>query len=106
MSVCIRCDAFDGFPCLLNGKADAQVCCADPALKAHSNSTLQVGRNYMRHDQSVLMALMRKPNRLAGMASQNAVRSDGAAFHKFLVVERGFAARYESDSIQARACRS
>ena len=24
-SICIRCDAFDGFPCLLNGKADAQV---------------------------------------------------------------------------------
>ena len=27
---CIRCDAFDGFPCLLNGKADAQVMCVDP----------------------------------------------------------------------------
>ena len=128
-SICIRCDAFDGFPCLLNGKADAQVCCVDPALKAHSNLTLltgsyvsrlktgssgrkietvcvtrgriheeysadvvvvacgalstallllrsacsqhprglangsdQVGRNYMRHNQSVLMALSRKPN--------------------------------------------
>ena len=31
-SICIRCDAFDGFPCLLNGKADAQVMCVDPAL--------------------------------------------------------------------------
>ncbi len=31
-STCIRCDAFDGFPCLLNGKADAQVLCVDPAL--------------------------------------------------------------------------
>ena len=29
-SICIRCDAFDGFPCLLNGKADAQVICIDP----------------------------------------------------------------------------
>jgi choline dehydrogenase-like flavoprotein len=29
-SICIRCDAFDGFPCLLNGKADAQVMCVDP----------------------------------------------------------------------------
>jgi choline dehydrogenase-like flavoprotein len=35
-STCIRCDAFDGFPCLLNGKADAQVMCVDPALAAYS----------------------------------------------------------------------
>src|SRR6202453_2004011 len=128
-SICIRCDAFDGFPCLLNGKADAQVLCVDPALKAYPNLTLltgayvskletgesgkavkgvhvtrggqeelysadivvvacgalssallllrsandkhpkglangsdQVGRNYMRHNQSILMALMRQPN--------------------------------------------
>jgi len=128
-STCIRCDAFDGFPCLVNGKADAQVICVDPALKLHPNLTLltnayvsklgtdaagnavtdiavmrngseehysadivvlacgalssallllrsandkhpdglangsgQVGRNYMRHNQSVLMALMREPN--------------------------------------------
>ncbi len=128
-SICIRCDAFDGFPCLLNGKADAQVMCVDPALAAHPNLTLltgayvskletdpsgrrisevlvsrngeqeryrgnivvvacgalssalllmrsandrhpeglangsrQLGRNYMRHNQSVLMALMREPN--------------------------------------------
>ena len=128
-SICIRCDTFDGFPCLLNGKADAQVMCVDPALKAHPNLTLltnayvsklqtdaagrsvtgvhvdrggieerysadivvvacgalssallllrsandahptglanasgQVGRNYMRHNQSILMALMREPN--------------------------------------------
>lgn len=128
-STCIRCDAFDGFPCLLNGKADAQVICVDPALKLHTNLTLltnayvsrlgtdatgcsitdvyvtrdggeehfsadivvvacgalssallllrsandkhpgglanssdQVGRNYMRHNQSILMALMREPN--------------------------------------------
>jgi choline dehydrogenase-like flavoprotein len=128
-SICIRCDAFDGFPCLLNGKADAQVMCVDPILANYLNVTLltnayvsrletdakgetiadvcvtrhgeeerytadivvvacgalssallllrsanskhpqglanrsdQVGRNYMRHNQSILMALMRKPN--------------------------------------------
>jgi choline dehydrogenase-like flavoprotein len=128
-SICIRCDAFDGFPCLLNGKADAQVICVDPARAAYKNFSLltnayvsrlntdvsgktiasvevlrngtaefysadiivvacgalssallllrsqndqhpnglanasgQVGRNYMRHNQSVLMALMREPN--------------------------------------------
>lgn len=132
-SRCIRCDAFDGFPCLLNGKADAQVVCIDPTLAAWPNVTLmtnayvarletdaggrtitgvqvehqglrkgeksrftadivvlacgalstsllllrsasdrhpnglanasdQVGRNYMRHNQSVLMAVARQPN--------------------------------------------
>jgi choline dehydrogenase-like flavoprotein len=128
-STCIRCDAFDGFPCLLNGKADAQVMCVDPALAAYPNITLltnayvsqletdasgrsvtsvhvtrngeaeqysadivvvacgalssallllrsandqhpnglangsdQVGRNYMRHNQSVLMALSKELN--------------------------------------------
>ena len=39
-SACVRCDAFDGYPCLTNGKADAQVICIDPALKAHDNLTL------------------------------------------------------------------
>ena len=128
-SICIRCDAFDGFPCPLNGKADAQIMCVEPALKEHPNLTLlvgayvsqletdatgrivtgvrvtrggvqehycadivvvacgalssallllrsandkhphglangsgQVGRNYMRHNQSILMALMRESN--------------------------------------------
>ena len=39
-SACIRCATFDGFPCLVNGKADAQVICVDPALRAHPNLTL------------------------------------------------------------------
>jgi choline dehydrogenase-like flavoprotein len=128
-SACIRCNAFDGYPCLTNGKADAQVVCVDPALQAHSNLTLLtnsyadrlttdsggrrisgvevargaerttysgdivvvacgalssallmlrsanddhphglangsglVGRNYMRHNNSVVMAISRTPN--------------------------------------------
>ena len=129
-SPCIRCEAFDGFPCPTNGKADAQVVCVDPALAAYpehltlltdayvsrletdasgrairkvrvqrhgrdevysadivvtacgalssallllrsandrhphglANGSGQVGRNYMRHNQSVLMALLRHPN--------------------------------------------
>jgi choline dehydrogenase-like flavoprotein len=128
-STCIRCDAFDGFPCPLDGKADAQVVCIDPMLAAHPNVTLlrrayasrletdaggrrvsavhvtrdgveerysadivvvacgalssallllrsaderhphglangsgQLGRNYMRHNQSVLMALSTEIN--------------------------------------------
>ena len=128
-SICIRCNAFDGFPCLLNGKADAQVICIDPTLARYENVTLltgayvsrldtdpsgrrvdtvrviregneetysadlvvvacgalssallflrssgehhpnglanrsgQVGRNYMRHNQSILMALLKQKN--------------------------------------------
>jgi len=129
-SPCIRCDAFDGFPCAINAKADAQVICVDPARAAYPNFTLltnayvsrletdaagrsvsrvhvirsdeleqysadivvvacgalssallllrsasdahpkglanasdQVGRNYMRHDMSIVMAVLKEPNR-------------------------------------------
>src|SRR5919197_1267126 len=37
---CVRCDRFDGFPCLTDGKADAHVCCVRPALATHDNLTL------------------------------------------------------------------
>jgi choline dehydrogenase-like flavoprotein len=38
-SACIRCGTCDGFACLLQAKADAQVVCVDPALK-YPNVTL------------------------------------------------------------------
>lgn len=38
-SPCIRCSTCDGFPCLVNAKADAHICCVLPAL-AHPNLTL------------------------------------------------------------------
>ncbi|HEY2142748.1 MAG TPA: GMC family oxidoreductase [Candidatus Udaeobacter sp.] len=38
-STCIRCNTCDGFPCLVNAKADAHICCVLPALK-HPNVTL------------------------------------------------------------------
>src|SRR5215468_5341759 len=38
-SPCIRCSTCDGYPCLVNAKADAHVCCVVPALK-HPNVTL------------------------------------------------------------------
>ncbi len=41
-SACVRCPAFDGFPCLVNGKADAQIICVDPALE-HANVQLLTG---------------------------------------------------------------
>lgn len=36
---CIRCNTCDGFPCLVNAKADSQVVCVDPALH-YPNVTL------------------------------------------------------------------
>ena len=42
-SACIKCSTFDGFPCLVNGKADAQIICVDPALREHSNLTMLTG---------------------------------------------------------------
>lgn len=41
-SACVRCDAYDGYPCLVNGKADAQIICVEPALK-YRNVTLLTG---------------------------------------------------------------
>jgi len=41
-SPCIRCGSCDGFPCLVNAKADSQVVCVDPALK-YSNVSLVTG---------------------------------------------------------------
>ena len=39
-SPCIKCEFFDGFPCPMNAKADAQVMCVDPTLAAWPNVTL------------------------------------------------------------------
>ncbi len=36
----LRCDPFDGYPSLTNGKADAQIIAIDPTLAAHPNVTL------------------------------------------------------------------
>ena len=32
-SRCIRCDTYDGHPCLVHAKADTQLVCVDPAVK-------------------------------------------------------------------------
>jgi choline dehydrogenase-like flavoprotein len=48
---CIRCSRFDGFPCLLDGKADAHVLCVRPALK-HPNVTLRTNARVTRLEPS------------------------------------------------------
>jgi choline dehydrogenase-like flavoprotein len=44
---CVRCDRFDGFPCLTDGKADAHVLCVRPAIK-HPNVTLKTRAKVQR----------------------------------------------------------
>jgi choline dehydrogenase-like flavoprotein len=46
-SRCIRCDTCDGFPCLVNAKADAHIVCINPALE-HENVTLLTGAKALR----------------------------------------------------------
>lgn len=50
-SPCIRCNTCDGFPCLINAKADAQVCGVDPALE-YPNVTLMTEAKVTRLDTS------------------------------------------------------
>jgi choline dehydrogenase-like flavoprotein len=44
---CVRCDRFDGFPCLADGKADAHVLCVRPAL-THPNVKLRTHARVQR----------------------------------------------------------
>ncbi len=48
---CIRCSTCDGFPCLVNAKADSQVVCVDPALK-YPNVSLVTGALVIRLETS------------------------------------------------------
>ena len=46
-SPCVRCTHLDGFPCLVDGKADAHVRCVRPALR-HPNVTLETNAKVVR----------------------------------------------------------
>src|SRR4051794_12409535 len=46
-SACVRCATCDGYPCLVNGKADAQTMCVMPALR-HRNVTLRTRARVLR----------------------------------------------------------
>lgn len=47
LGACIRCDTCDGFPCLVNGKADADVNCVQPAT-SFDNLTLLTEAEVLR----------------------------------------------------------
>jgi choline dehydrogenase-like flavoprotein len=46
-SACIRCATCDGYACLVKAKADAQVCCVEPALR-YPNVTLRTNAHVTR----------------------------------------------------------
>jgi choline dehydrogenase-like flavoprotein len=48
-SPCVRCATCDGYPCITNGKADAQTVCVTPALR-HANVTLRTRARVTRLD--------------------------------------------------------
>ena len=50
-SVCVRCNRFDGFPCLVDGKSDAHVLAIRPAVMQR-NVTLKTGRKVERLETS------------------------------------------------------
>lgn len=47
-SPCIRCNTCDGYPCLVHAKADAEVLCIDPTLRAYNTVTLLTGAKVTR----------------------------------------------------------
>lgn len=47
-SPCIRCDTFDGYPCLLGAKADAEVNAIRPARETYDNLTLLTQAKVLR----------------------------------------------------------
>ena len=46
-SACIRCDTCDGFPCLVDAKADSDITCVRPALRS-GHVTLQTGAKVLQ----------------------------------------------------------
>lgn len=48
LSPCIRCDTFDGYPCLVGAKADAEVNAIRPAKAAYNNLTLLTGAKVLK----------------------------------------------------------
>ena len=48
LSPCIRCDTFDGYPCLVGAKADAEVNAIRPAQAAYDNLTLLTGAKVLK----------------------------------------------------------
>ena len=73
-STCVRCDKFDGFPCLLDGKSDAHVLCVRPALR-HRNVTLRTNRKVERLETSP-----------TGRSIKRVVCEDGETFTADVVV--------------------
>jgi len=58
-SPCIRCSTCDGFPCLVQAKADAAVVCVEPALQ-HPNVTLRTNSRVVQIDTTATGRAVRR----------------------------------------------
>jgi choline dehydrogenase-like flavoprotein len=81
-SACIRCETCDGFPCLVDAKADAHVMCVRPALR-HENVTLLTNSFVERLETSasgreVTGVVVRRGERVETMRGDVVVVSCGA----------------------------
>jgi choline dehydrogenase-like flavoprotein len=81
-SACIRCETCDGFPCLVNAKADAQVICVEPALR-HPNVTLLTNARVTRLDtngdaRSVKTVVVERDGQVEDYSADVVVVSAGA----------------------------
>ena len=72
---CIRCNRFDGFPCLTDGKADAHVLCVRPAL-THPNVTLRTHTQVTLLETGLLRTLGQAGRRRAQAGAEEAYGAD------------------------------
>ena len=90
LSACIRCATCDGYPCLANGKADAQVICVDPALR-YPNVTLLTGA-------------LRHPDRDRARRARRSSGSSSSATDARGVLGRRGRPRRRRDQLARRCC--
>ncbi|HEX6700712.1 MAG TPA: GMC family oxidoreductase [Gaiellaceae bacterium] len=81
-SACVRCSRLDGFPCLVNGKADAQICAVEPALN-YENLTLATNAKVERLEtdatgRTVASVVVNRDGRLETYSADVVVVSAGA----------------------------
>jgi choline dehydrogenase-like flavoprotein len=83
LSRCIRCDTCDGYPCLVQAKADAETVCVRPAL-THPNVTLVTNAHVVRLEtntagREVTKVIAKRGDALESYTGSIVVVSAGAA---------------------------
>lgn len=92
-SPCIRCNTCDGFPCLINAKADAQICGVDPAL-TYNNVTLMTRAKVERLEatgRAVNRVVVTRDGSALTLSADIVVVSAGAINSAALLLKSGIA---------------